>query len=233
VRIAVCRARIAKEALCGQSAARDHSMRLRHAVLQKVLTSPAGPPFNGSIRWTCTLQLSIYSLLLVHALAAHTRGSLVGGLGLSVSVACMCMLCVSTAWRSRLVYAQLMMPIAALHLLLSVLHLAPLARSTARRRFGWLGLVLPAVLHGLSLYLAVRAAAGVAVAAPARYTGAPRRSRPAAPFMRPSHGHPMRSLLAAPARSGVARRVGNSSAGMFGAGLMSAPPLVSTDPRGS
>lgn len=201
-------------------------------MLQKVLTSAAGPPLHGKIRRACVIQLSIHGLLLVHALVAHNHGALIGGLGLSMSVTGMCVLCVCTAWRSRFVFAQLMMPIAALHLLLSALHLAPLTRPPARQRFGSLGLALPAVLHGLLLCLAVRAAAAVADAAAARDVGAPRRRRPAAPFMRLSHGHLVPSLYGpAPARNGMTRRGGampDSPSDVLGAGMKSAPPLVSS-----
>jgi hypothetical protein len=207
-------------------------MRLRHDVLKKALAAPAGPPLDGRIRRTCMLQLSVHGLLLAHGLAAHIHSTLIGGLWLSVGVTGMCVLCVCTAWRSRLAFAQLMMPIAALHLLLSAMHLAPLARPGARQRFGWLGLAPPTVLHGLSLYLAVRAAGAVAAAAAAaaRDTGAPRRRRPPAPFMRLSQSHQEPSRHGpAPARSGMARRsraMPDSASGMLGAGMMSAPPLV-------
>jgi hypothetical protein len=159
-------------------------MRVRHDWLRQLLLAPSGPPMSGELRLACEMQLGAYGLLLLQADAAHARGQLIGGLWLSVAVILMCVLCVSVAWRSRPSFAQLMMPVGALHLLLAVLHALPMTNSRSRNRFGWLGLPVPAALHLLLLVLAARALRAAAATGAAAAKKAANRRAPPAPFMR-------------------------------------------------
>jgi len=167
-------------------------MRLRHDMLNQLVHAAAGAPVDAVTRRHSFLQLGLNGLLLAQAVTAHSRERLVGGLGLSAGVIALSVLCALTVWRSRPAYAQLMRPVSVLHLLLCLLHAAPLCRARARLRFGVLGLAVPALLHLLLFALALRAmwmvATGMAAGGVATAASRGRRPRPDAPFMRTSQG---------------------------------------------
>lgn len=202
-------------------------MRLRHQSLHRLLSSPAGPPFDRATRRLVSAQLWLYGALSLHAALAAAAGSLIGGLPLSLAVCALCASGAAVAWRSRLAYAQLMMPIGCLHLLLTLLHLLPMAKQRARLRFGLRDLALPAVMHAVALVLAFLGTRKVAAAM--RASAGARRRAPPAPFMRPLQCAAASTLMpAGPSASGISwrGRDGLDSASLSETGMISAPPLL-------
>mmetsp|Transcript_24745 Transcript_24745/g.79519 ORF Transcript_24745/g.79519 Transcript_24745/m.79519 type:complete len:197 (-) Transcript_24745:255-845(-) len=158
-------------------------MRLRHDWIEQLLLAPSGPPMSRALQAICVRQLTCYGLLLLQLYAAWARGQLVGHPSVGASLAGLCAGCVGVAWRSRPAFAQLMAPVALLHLVIAALHALPLLRWAARQRFGFLGLAVPALLHFVA---AVLAAMGLQAAASAGAVAARRveRREPPAPFSR-------------------------------------------------